>query len=54
VVEQCDSNHEAFLCNHPITDFKQKSVVPTMLGLNSGEGGLIVAREYDYFVRRVK
>jgi len=43
VVESCDSNQESFLCNHPITDFKQESNVPVVIGLNSGEGGVFVA-----------
>ncbi|VVC41625.1 Carboxylesterase type B, conserved site,Carboxylesterase, type B,Carboxylesterase type B [Cinara cedri] len=47
VVESCNSNQEAFLCNHPITEFKQESNVPTIIGLNSGEGGLFVANLYN-------
>jgi len=43
VVESCDSNREGFLCNNPITDFKQETTVPTIVGLNSGEGGLFAA-----------
>lgn len=45
VVESCGSNQESFLCNHPITDFKEESVVPTIVGLNSAEGGIYVASE---------
>jgi len=43
VVESCGSNREAFLCNNPITDFKQETVVPTIVGFNSGEGGFLAA-----------
>lgn len=46
VVEPCDSNQEAFLCKHQITDFKQESFVPTIIGFNSGEGGIFVAGEF--------
>ncbi|KAL5242178.1 hypothetical protein ACI65C_009588 [Semiaphis heraclei] len=47
VVESCDSNQESFLCNHPITDFKQESNVPVVIGLNSGEGGVFAASLFN-------
>ncbi|XP_060878022.1 juvenile hormone esterase-like isoform X1 [Metopolophium dirhodum] len=47
VVENCDSGQEAFLCHHPIYDFKQESFVPAIVGLNSAEGGLFVASLYN-------
>lgn len=43
VVESCNSNQESFICKHPITDFKQESIVPTIIGMNTGEGGLFVS-----------
>lgn len=43
VVESCDSDHEAFICRNPITDFKQESMVPTIIGYTTGEGGLVVS-----------
>lgn len=43
VVESCDSTSEGFLCNHPITNFKEESIVPTLIGFTSGEGGVFVA-----------
>lgn len=48
VVEDCDSSHEAFLCHHPVYDFKQESFVPAIVGLNSAEGGLFVACKLQY------
>jgi len=47
VVENCNSGQEAFLCHHPIFDFHQESFVPAIVGLNSEEGGLIVASLYN-------
>jgi len=46
VVESCDSNQESFLCNHPLIGFKQESFVPTIIGLNTGEGGIFVSSKY--------
>lgn len=43
VVENCDSGREAYLCNHPIYNFKQESFVPAIIGMTSAEGGLYVA-----------
>jgi hypothetical protein len=43
VVENCNSDHNGFLCNHPIYDFKQVSFVPAIFGVNSGEGGMFVS-----------
>lgn len=47
VVENCNSDREAFLCRHPIYDFKQESFVPVIFGFNSGEGGLYAAGEFN-------
>lgn len=47
VVESCDSNQESFLCNHPFIGFKQESFVPTIIGLNSGEGGLFASNLFN-------
>ncbi|XP_060847593.1 juvenile hormone esterase-like isoform X1 [Rhopalosiphum padi] len=47
VVESCDLNQESFLCNHPFTDFKQESFVPTIIGLNSDEGGVFAASLFN-------
>ncbi|XP_050430240.1 juvenile hormone esterase-like [Adelges cooleyi] len=46
VVESCNSD-EAFLCRHPLTDFKQESHVPTIIGINSGEGGIFISSWYN-------
>jgi len=46
VVKNCNSGQEAFLCHHPIYDFKQESFVPAIVGLNSAEGGLFVACKF--------
>ncbi|XP_050531732.1 juvenile hormone esterase-like [Daktulosphaira vitifoliae] len=47
VVESCNSDEEAFLCRHPLVNFKQESHVPVIIGLNSGEGGLYIASLYN-------
>jgi len=47
VVENCNTDQEAFLCHHPIYDFHQESFVPAIVGLNSAEGGLFVAGELN-------
>ncbi|XP_025194181.1 esterase E4-like isoform X1 [Melanaphis sacchari] len=47
VVENCNSDQEAFLCHHPILDFHQESFVPAIVGLNSEEGSLFVASLYN-------
>ncbi|XP_025194178.1 venom carboxylesterase-6-like [Melanaphis sacchari] len=47
VVESCDLNQKSFLCNHPLTNFKQESFVPTIIGLNSGEGGIFAASLFN-------
>jgi len=41
-----DSNQQVFLCSNPITDFKQESMVPAIIGFNSGEGGLFASSMY--------
>jgi len=45
VVEKCRGNEYSFLCNHPLKYYKQESLVPTIIGMNSGEGGLFASRE---------
>lgn len=47
VVEKCDKNKNSFLCNYPLKYFKQESLVPIIIGMNSGEGGLFAARLYN-------
>lgn len=46
VVEKCGK--DAFICKNPITDYDQKTIVPTIVGLNSGEGGIFAACKYKY------
>jgi hypothetical protein len=43
VIESCDSKEEAFICKNPIADFKQESMVPVVIGFNSGEGGIFAS-----------
>lgn len=45
VVEKCHENKDSFLCNHPLKYFKQESLVPLIIGMNSGEGGLFASRK---------
>ncbi|VVC41621.1 Carboxylesterase type B, conserved site,Carboxylesterase, type B,Carboxylesterase type B [Cinara cedri] len=47
VVEQFNSKTEQFLSRYPLLDFNQESNVPVLIGMNSGEGGLFVARLYN-------
>lgn len=48
VVESCDTGkNNAFICHHPIDNFKQVSFVPTIVGLNSAEGLLFVKPLYN-------
>jgi len=47
VAESCSRKKESFLCNYPLIDFKQKSRVPVLIGMNSGEGGLFASRMYN-------
>lgn len=44
VVENCDKNKNSFLCNYPLKYYKQESLVPTIVGMNSGEGGFFTSR----------
>lgn len=48
VSEKCHKNNEqnSFLCKNPLEYYKQMSLVPTIIGMNSGEGGLFASREY--------
>lgn len=45
VVENCKNHKESFLCNYPLTNFKQESNVPVLMGMNSGEGGVFASRK---------
>lgn len=45
VVENCNNNNESFLCEYPLLDLTLKSNVPILMGMNSGEGGVLAARE---------
>lgn len=45
VVENCNSSKDAFLCHHPIYDFKQESYVPVIVGMNEAKGGFYVTRK---------
>ncbi|VVC41617.1 Carboxylesterase type B, conserved site,Carboxylesterase, type B,Carboxylesterase type B [Cinara cedri] len=49
VAEKCHKNnkHESFLCNYPLKYYKQVSLVPTIIGMNTGEGGLFASWLYD-------
>uniref|UniRef100_A0A2S2QI72 Carboxylic ester hydrolase n=1 Tax=Sipha flava TaxID=143950 RepID=A0A2S2QI72_9HEMI len=47
VVEKCRKNKNSFLCDYPMKYYKQESLVPTIIGLNSGEGGFFVSRLYN-------
>ncbi|XP_050531754.1 venom carboxylesterase-6-like isoform X2 [Daktulosphaira vitifoliae] len=44
-VENCRS--DAFICVNPLVKFQQESNVPVIIGVNSAEGGLIVAPMYN-------
>lgn len=46
VVDNFNTKTERFLTRFPLLDFKQESNVPVLMGMNSGEGGLFVARQY--------
>lgn len=46
VVENCENRNESFLCKYPFDDFKQESNVPVLIGANSEEGGIFVARKW--------
>lgn len=46
VVENCHEKKDSFLCHHPLQYFKQESLVPTIIGMNSAEGGLFASRKY--------
>jgi len=45
VAESCNRKKESFLCNYPLVYFKQKSRVPVLIGMNSGEGGIFASRK---------
>ncbi|KAL5242170.1 hypothetical protein ACI65C_009580 [Semiaphis heraclei] len=47
VAENCNKKKESFLCKYPLLDFKQKSKVPVLIGMNSGEGGIFASRMYN-------
>lgn len=49
VVDNFNTKTERFLTRYPLLDFKQESHVPVLVGMNSGEGGLFVARQYLLF-----
>jgi len=45
VVEKCNCSKESFLCDYPLLQFKQITIVPVLMGMNTGEGGVYASRE---------
>lgn len=45
VVEKCHENKNAFLCHYPLKYYKQETLVPIIIGMNTGEGGFFASRE---------
>lgn len=47
VVEKCQEKKDSFLCNYPLKYYKQESLVPIIIGMNSGEGGFFASRKLN-------
>lgn len=51
VLEQCGPGQKSFLCHHHMFELNLESFVPSIVGLNSGEGGMQVScKFYKYFI----
>jgi len=48
VVEKCNEKKDSFLCNYPLKYYKQESLVPIIIGMTSGEGGIFASRKYNF------
>lgn len=48
VVEKCHGKKDSFLCNYPLKYYKQESLVPIIIGMNTAEGGLFASRKLNH------